>query len=180
MRISSPAPYRSLHYFVAALLCVFSGMSPVLAEADAEISEEEALPLEQLLTMQAAQLVFGDPPFISEATFNMSVQYTHIAKGFWVEKKCGFLAKLDGDGDAITSFNAKVAETTRLMLQSLAREDGFSPSSANEGTQKLQMYALNEMSAKSFYQCDENAWNILAYASKEAEIWVPTIDAADK
>ena len=168
---------RYLRFTIAVLLCGFGATSSVLAEPDPATSQGEALALEQLLTAQAAQLVFGEPPSISQSTFDMSVQYTHIAKGFWVEERCKFLSKLDGGADVTSSFNAKVAVTTGMMRQFLASEDGYAELSANKDTQKLQMYALNEMSVKSFYYCDQNAWRILAYASKEAEIWVQTIDA---
>ena len=163
--------------FIAAALCAFFSASPALTETDSSTSEEEAPSPEQLFTTQAAHLVFGDPPSISQKTFNISVQYTHIAKGFWIEERCGFLPKYPGGAELASNLNKKIAATTKMMRLFLAQEDGYSEDAANKETQKLQMYALNEMSAKSFYLCDQNAWKILTYASKEADIWVQTTAA---
>ena len=164
-------------YVVFVLLCMLYGASSAMAEPDQATAEGAVLPFEQLFTTQAAQLVFGDPPSIPEETFNMSIKYAHVAKGFWIEQRCRFLSSSTDGEDAKARFTANVGLMTAVMRQTLAREDGYTEASADKDTQKLQMYALNEMSAKGFYQCDQNARAILAYATEEAEVWAQTLSA---
>lgn len=80
----------------------------------------------------------------------MVSDYTELAKKFWLNKECDFLG-----GSAKKEFVQNLATTTEILRTTFMKEFSMTFTEAQKETEKPQMWALNEMSAKKFYGCDK-------------------------
>lgn len=134
----------------------------------AEASDENAR-VKELLTSKARQLALGDDQRFDQETLNIASAYTHIAKGFWIYKRCKFSDQTEGASG--TLFEGHVAVATTVMRELFRNTDGVSPSEAERFTESLQMRSLQEMSAAGFFGCGDGARLLYDYATKEAAHW---------
>jgi hypothetical protein len=149
-------------------------MQATTADSDAIVSPaaktSDDKRLDVLLTADASRLALGEDSRIDEHTFRLAAAYSHIAKGFWVDERCGFSGQ--NGRPTRTAFEKDVGAATRVMRRMLESTPGIEESEADRLTQQIQMRALQEMSAKQFFGCGPDAELLYDYAAGEAQYWV--------
>lgn len=150
---------------------VSSGPSVEVPAAD---QEAEDTGLAALLTTNASQLALGTDPRIDEETHRLAAAYSHVAKGFWIDERCGFSGPVGAESRE--TFTRNVELTTVIMRRIFERTTGIAEAEADRLTQQVQMRSLQEMSSNQFYGCGTDAQTVFDYATQEAAFWASQLD----
>lgn len=114
---------------------------------------------------QDAELTFGALPSIEDKrTHNMVLRYNMAARGWWVGMRCKF-----GTPEEKSQFQENLRQFTNVMDGVLAMDFHKTLREGNTYSQNIQMYALNAMSAKKFYDCSDNAEDVWLAGQDDAE-----------
>ena len=95
------------------------------------------------------EIIFSHLPEIeNKDTRQMVSDYTKMAKTFWIQKKCERL-----EGNAEKEFVDNLAKATEIVRTRFKKEFDVKLEEAQKHAEILQMWALNEVSAKKI-KCD--------------------------
>ncbi len=92
------------------------------------------------------------PPIEDIRLQNGVVNYSDAAKAWWITRQCKFT-----EPELYRDFEHRLADFTFLMDTLFQAEFQISREQANQYSQKIQMYALQDMSANQFYGCGDKA-----------------------
>jgi hypothetical protein len=104
------------------------------------------------------------PPTQDVQLIGNVIRYTNVAKAWWIEMRCHVAEP--GEADA---FKADVAAYTGMMRALFHQKFDAAPDKAEEYAEKIQMYALEEMSAANFFGCDARAKSAFAPGYAETQ-----------
>ena len=127
-----------------------------------------------------AELTFATlPPIKDTGVRTLILRYNRAARGWWAGMHCKF-----GETAGTKRFEANLTLFTNTMDMVFAKEFQKMPREGNAHSQTVQMYALNALSAKKFYECSQKANDIWLVGQEEAErvgdFLRKTIDKVDR
>ena len=104
------------------------------------------------------------PPGQTGGVISGVASYSKAAKGWWIEYRCHFAQSMNAGNfhDDLAVLTDSMRMLFRLRLNATAQE-------ADEYTQKIQMYALSEVSGEKFYDCGDRARDVFTKGYAETQ-----------
>lgn len=138
---------------IAVMACASSAAAQTPDPSPEELARYGAVSKE---AESNAELIFSTLPTIADQkTRNSVLRYNLAARAWLVELRCKFAG-----AEQKKQFETDMGIFTNTMDMILGAEFKKPPREANEYTQRIQMHALNAMSANKFFDCSDKAKDI--------------------